>query len=655
MIAVLPDSGYDRTMSQGTDLYTIIRFYANRSHVPEIPVDTFISFLEKYAKRYASERPDLGQWATDTSRKVWAELPRLAEANTIRLVTDEGGTKIAVDQYYVDLLQQAYRSADDSAELPFPDEVSLKIIVPPVLLKTVNMEMDLSTYIASPPESPLPILKLVLPEGTGSPLILSSMISKRLLELSLLKIRHYLRSHNNKEYVQHKLAPAFQGKESQLKEKLNQLLIRPFDALGDIENAGDFSFSFWAYMTSLVKGDIKKKNDRLPEDMAALQAFMILEVYNNYYKSKATRAKEAETAFKNLELALEKAPFLFTVDDIIRFTDTKGVPLLGQYTQQALEEYLKTKSTTSVNEQLPELLIVRGPKDERWFLKKSKMLPLCVRLLGEARPRIKSAITQRWFKVMSNFQSEAAMENDDAFEKELAELADIQAPSLMALLDDQKLYLVYKELEGTEGGIPEAARLFYKGNLAPLADLLLLKRKDILVDVRMLLPFWYSMPIVSKIIAFFKNFGKKEKKSPLTKNSAPKKGPAENLEELPSEEGPTSGKVDRRKELAVAAKKAQGRLLPPGYTVDRYLGETQDRWNRLINAEAKNNLTEDVNSLIRDYLRRTIRSLRSAPFTEERIAALADTLVETPILQKLPAKESLRIYIQLYITKLLLK
>jgi len=113
--------------------------------------------------------------------------------------------------------------------------------------------------------------------------------------------------------------------------------------------------------------------------------------------------------------------------------------------------------------------------------------------------------------------------------------------------------------------------------------------------------------------------------------------------------------VDRRKELASAAKKAQGRLLPSGYTVDRYLGETQDRWNRLINPDAKKNLTEDVNSLIRDYLRRTIRSLRSAPFTEERIAALADTLVETPILQKLPAKESLRIYIQLYITKLLLK
>jgi len=107
--------------------------------------------------------------------------------------------------------------------------------------------------------------------------------------------------------------------------------------------------------------------------------------------------------------------------------------------------------------------------------------------------------------------------------------------------------------------------------------------------------------------------GKKKKKPPVNKNLSPQKRPDENLEELPSEEGSPSGRVDRRKELASAAKKAQGRLLPSGYTVDRYLGETQDRWNRLINPDAKKNLTEDVNSLIRDYLRRTIRSLRSAP------------------------------------------
>jgi hypothetical protein len=33
------------------------------------------------------------------------------------------------------------------------------------------------------------------------------MIPKKILELAFIKARHYLRTHNNKEYVLHKLAP----------------------------------------------------------------------------------------------------------------------------------------------------------------------------------------------------------------------------------------------------------------------------------------------------------------------------------------------------------------------------------------------------------------------------------------------------------------
>ena len=76
---------------------------------------------------------------------------------------------------------------------------------------------------------------------------------------------------------------------------------------------------------------------------------------------------------------------------------------------------------------------------------------------------------------------------------------------------------------------------------------------------------------------------------------------------------------------------------------------------RLINAQAKANLAEDVNSLIRDYLRKTARTLRAATFTAERIEDLAKTLSESPNLVKIQARDSLRLYIQLYMVKLVLK
>lgn len=640
-------------MAVGTDLYTILRLYANKNKTPQVSVASFLPFLEKYAKHYEAERPDLAYWAQDTGRKVWAELSKLSSDNKIELITDETGTVISIHQFYIDLIQQAYKNIDESAELPFPDEAQLGIVIPANQVRSINIEFDLPNMIPQNAQENPPILKLVFPDNGGSALILPTMIQKRLLEISLLKVRHYLRSHNNKEYIQHKLAPAFQGKEAQLRDTLNQLLVRPFDAIRDMEASGDFIYPFWAYLCTQVKGDIKKKNDRLPEDMAALQAVLVIEVYNNFFKGKVTREKEAETAFRNLELQLEKSPYFYTIDDIIRFTDTKGIPLLGQYTQEALEQFIKEKTTTATKDKLPDLLIIQGQAGEKWFIKKNRMLVLCFKLLGEVRPKVKTAISQRWFRLMQNYDSEPAMQDEEAFEQELWELTGRVSPPLVSLLDDKKLYLVYEELEKAENGIPENTRLFYKGALVPLSELLLLQQKDLLTDVKVLLPFWYSLPFISPIIAFFKRQSRKKKK--LTKTtSAVQRPQAPNDSSVDTNNSPTEiKKQDRRAELREAAQKARSRLIPEGHTLDSYMEDLLDRWNRIINVDAKNNLTEDVNALIRDYLRRTIRSLKNAPFTADRISNLAETLVNTPNLQKLPAQESLKLYIQLYIIKLL--
>ncbi|MFA6505757.1 MAG: hypothetical protein WCT14_06655 [Treponemataceae bacterium] len=645
-------------MSQAADLYTILRFYANRTRTPSFTVESFIGFLDKYAKRYMAERPDLAPWAEDTARKVHNELPTIAESGKCALSTNEKGLIVTVNQYFVDLVQQAFKTVEEMTELPFPDEASLKIVIPSSQLRNVSMELDLENYMASPQGAPLPILKLGFPDGAGSIILLSGMIPKKILELALLKARHYLRSHNNKEYVLHKLAPAFQGKESMLKDAVNQLLVRPFDSMSEMEKAGDFSFPFWAYFASLVKGDIRKKNDLLPEDIAVMQSVLLIEYFNNYYKGKAQKAREAETALRNLDLALDKAPFYFTIDDIIRFTDTKGVPLLGQYSQEALETFIKLKTTQSAGlDQLPDLLITHGLNQERWYVKKSKLLPLCVKLLGDARPRVKTAITQRWFKLKAEFRSDPSMEDDDSFDHELADLTDNFAPVLSALLQEKTLYLVHEELDGTEAGIPEASRLFYKGALAPLSDLYLLSRKDLLTDVRMLLPFWHTIPLFSGIIAFFKRMGQKKPKQQRrvpTVNQFRIEEPATRDEGNEAQSAKSSAN-ERKAALKKAALAAQKKLVPTGYTLDVYLSELEERWNRIINPDLKENLTEDVNSLIRDYLRRTARSLKAATFTNERIEELARTLAESPNLVKIQARDSLRLYIQLYMINLVIK
>ena len=72
----------------------------------------------------------------------------------------------------------------------------------------------------------------------------------------------------------------------------------------------------------------------------------------------------------------------------------------------------------------------------------------------------------------------------------------------------------------------------------------------------------------------------------------------------------------------------------------------------MIGKTAHDNLTEDVNSLIRDYMRKVLRTLHASGFTPERISSLADSLVSTPSLMKIKNTPALKRYTELFMIKL---
>ena len=72
----------------------------------------------------------------------------------------------------------------------------------------------------------------------------------------------------------------------------------------------------------------------------------------------------------------------------------------------------------------------------------------------------------------------------------------------------------------------------------------------------------------------------------------------------------------------------------------------------MISPQAHLQLTEDVNSLIRDYMRKVINTLTASTFTADRVRSLAKSLVKTPNMQKIKEEESLTQYVELYILKL---
>ena len=629
-------------MAHRTDLYSILISYANKHNSPYISIDPFLDFLEQYAKSLSAENPEWLKWAKDKTVKFWAEMSALTEEGKCELLADTSDGRVYLSNFYPFRIQKAYNNVEENVDLPFHSEEYLKMTLPESHVRALNCSNDLLSYLAEPQEADIPILRITFPDGFASAIVLASMIPRRLTEIAIGKIRNYLRKGGNKEYMLRKLMPQLQGRETSLKDQFNWILLRPHECYNAIIDGGEFSCLFWAHFCTAMKSDIKKKKECLHEEVAAIQSVYIIETISGYYKTLAVKRREMEQAFKSLEVILTKPPFLYTLDQICKFTNPKGILLLSQYTKDELQEWLKKKTTESENNALPVLLIVRGVGDERFFVYKDKMPALCVKHLTTARVQVKETLAKHWRKLLLDYDKEPAMESNDEFEKTLFTLTKKNNPLLTTLLEDPKLSLVYDEIEQSANGLPAPARIFTRGQLLPYSSLLLIQRKELLSDAKLMLPLWYSLPILSAITAFFKNLSRKKKAARL---SPPVE--EDTVEDILEER-------DRGREIRTAAQKLESVLIPDGHNMESYMEELENRWSKLIDKQARKNLIEDVRSLIKDNLRRMLRVKKHLKITRETLSQLAQNIVsQTPSLAALSGRDSLVLYAELYLIKLM--
>ena len=127
---------------------------------------------------------------------------------------------------------------------------------------------------------------------------------------------------------------------------------------------------------------------------------------------------------------------------------------------------------------------------------------------------------------------------------------------------------------------------------------------------------------------------------------------AEIFEQEDDETVSKTKKITKTESLAAAANEITKELIPEGSSLDRELDYLARQWNKMISKEAYRNLTDDVNSLIRDYTRRVVKTLSGTSFTKERVEHLAKTLVNTPNMKKIKEEKALTEYVILYILRL---
>lgn len=639
-------------MATTANIHVLLKFFASRQKSGIVDYFEFSDYLKKYSQHHLEEQPSLSCYIENPEQPLQLELDKLVDCKQIVMTKTTGDKQaIVVVGYYIDAFAERYKEIASNPALVFPSEADLPRKTPKEIVTKQNAAELISRLMKSQELNDRTLYGLILPNESPSILLPSSVSVKTLIEDALCKIQNMLRKDDHHDYFLKKVTISNPGRELVAKNFFNAFVDRPDHSIDTLSSTTD-TFYLWNQLCFFIKQDYEKIKDYTQEDYSILQAIYITEIAANYFKNLAQEKSKKEGALKTLEELLLRPPYYFTFDTVLKFTDNKGIPLLGQYSEAELKSYLQSKTQEAQIQQLPEMLVFKTYDGQRYFIFKSKVIQLILRLCTDARIAVQEAVKNHWSKTLKQFDVLPEMKDQAAFEDMLEREVRVQSPVLSALLEASFTPLLGYETTGSDD--TGKLSLFVNGQLLPYSEILLLDRAKLLADAKILLPFWYTVPVLSWIAkALLRPPKSKRKRKGKTSAEIYHDGEKEKSKEDAAAAAFSHNPVVSKKvALREAARTAEESIVPSSSTLDRELDSYENQWNNLLGEETHKNLTEDVNSLVRDYIRKVLRTMKSEGFTAERIHSLAESLVKTPALQKIKNHDALQMYIQLYMIKL---
>jgi len=628
-------------MAATSNIAVLLKHLASKQKTPFIIYKEFCDYMKRYAQHNVEELPELVSYLGSPEQTIDKELAPYIESKRVVILDEDSPKKtIFVTSFFNTKFAERYKEIQGNAAIPFPTVLDFPKQAPLEILDKQNSQDVIFALLSNQDKNDKKIYSIILPNNITPVIFPGNVPVQILVDAAMEKIRRMLKKEEYHDYYLKKLRISNPGKELSSKNFFTEFITKPDVALRSLESAGD-SFYFWNQLCYFIKQDYEKVKDFTQEDINVLQSVHIAEIVVSFYKNEAQQNLQRETAIKTLQSCLTKPPYYFSMDTILKFTDTKGIPLYGQYTEKDLKAFLQKETTESTNNELPALLVLKTDDDSRYFIYKNNVIPLILRLASDAHTDINEKLTKDWFKKLQNFEKLPEMNEEKAFNDRLEDELRLESPVLYSLLTSN--FLPILNIEFQQNSITGAQGSIFEGDeLISYAGILQLNRIEILENAKILLPIWYTIPIISWLIALFTKKSTKKKK---TQNKSKKI--VKNAEEE-TNETVKQKPISKKDELIKAAKKIETSFVPEGSTIEAELVTYKKQWNKMISKEANNNLTEDVNALIRDYMRKVLRTLPSKSFTADRITELATTLVNTPNMKKITERNAILQYTQLY-------
>lgn len=638
-------------MATTSNILTLLKYNCSKQKTNMLEYDQFADYVHRYAQHHMEENPDLVAYCSaDYKTVLEAELNALVSEKQVAIGTIRNKDYIFVVPYFIERYNDILTQIETNPLVPFPNANELPKHVPADILTKVEPDEIVYKRLEKEVLDDKKLYCIVFGKNFPGLLYPSNYPMERLVGLCLKKIQELLHKEESHDYFLKKLTISNPGKELSIKNFFTQFVQNPQAALDVLKTSGD-TFYYWSQMCYFLKQDYTKLKDFTPEDISILQSVAIIEVATSFHKTKTQERIAQEAAFEQLDILMKNPPYYYNMADIAKMKDKNGIPLLGQYKEEQLKEHLHEKTTLSVNNSLPELLIFKVSNDAGYYIYKERVIPLILRLANDIRVLVREALIKSWYHKLLEYEVLPEMNENAAFENCLEREISSVEPILYALLNSPFLQVVALE-DQTTGHIS----LYKDGERIPYSEVLMVSRQEILADAKLKLPFWYTLPVISLILKLIfrkpKNKGRRKKESVALQAQQEVKEKEKEEFRKRDEDDSVDPLKSRRRELRKIAVDLESQFVPENSTLDRELSGYMHEWNDRIGKQNYENLGEDVNSLIRDYFRKVLRRLKADTFNAERISHLAEALVDTPSMMKIKNHPALKRYVELYILKI---
>ncbi len=663
-------------------LLHMVRLFLHSRHSPRGAYDELIGFVKKYAGRYVVKYPQLSDFVQRTEGLVGTYLRVLADNGRCGLEYDREKLKaFSYPAYYSEVIRRAFRALMEHPEDPFPSEKSLGVELPQGIVTAVNIKTEFVDILRSSQGKPPSILKLVFPELIDAVLVTSDLVHRRLLELAVLKMRAYLGTRNNASYVVNRLHSVFRSGDRALKEMINSIITRPGKAMATLFETSDFYFRFWAHFANLVIQEFRERKDSSAEEQSYCQSAYLLGYYNVYFKGVVQKESERAAAIKSFETQFRKAPYVYSLRDLYSAKDSRGMPLVRNTNRDVFVKFIDERSSAK-GQELPQLVRLKADTRSEYYVHREMVVPVFLRLVREQSESLRVRYLDDWEQLLRQGRRTAAMSEDREFERDVESLLKASSPVMNALLSYNLLMLARELAAASHAEMARqlSAYLDEKNlRLRPLAQILGLERKALYEAARLRLPMWQRYSLLRNLRfamqGLLRLFGRRDHgrqapeaapgssggglSAPAGRQGAPSLGHM--LADTPGSGRPVGGaggsaggaRLEQRTAYRKALHELKIQFVGKGATIPQTMAALAEKWNPLYDPKARANLVEDVNAMIRDYVRGLRRGFRIKPPDASRLRALAQKLAQNEAFNRIKHRDYFQRYIEIYMIRLL--